>query len=48
MKATPLPEPRIDTARALSDPFGIVRGRERFTAVIRLYDNQGLYEKEKD
>ena len=47
-KAVPFPEPRIDTDRALSDPFGIVRDREEFTAVIRLYNDQGLYEKEKD
>ncbi len=47
-KDTPLPEPQTDIEKALSDPFGIVRDREEFTAVIRLYDYQGLYEKEKD
>ena len=41
------PVPRIDVDEALSDPFGIVRDDEEFTAIIRLDGWQGLYEKEK-
>ena len=37
----------FDINKALSDPFGIVRDKEEFTAVVKLSDWQGLYEKEK-
>ena len=41
------PIPDVDIEKALSDPFGIVRGEEEFDAVIKLSDWQGYYEKEK-
>ncbi len=47
-EAARMPEPQLDMKNVLSDPFGIVRDREEFTAVIKLHDYQGLYEKEKD
>lgn len=47
-KKTKMPAPRTDMKKVLSDPFGIVRDREEFTAVIKLYDYQGWYEEEKD
>ncbi len=47
-KKTNMPAPQTDMKKVLSDPFGIVRDREEFTAVIKLHDYQGLYEKEKE
>lgn len=41
------PNTDFDINKALSDPFGIVRDKEEFTAVVKLSDWQGLYEKEK-
>ena len=41
------PIPLLDVEKALSDPFGIVRGDEEFTAVIKFSGWQGSYEKEK-
>ena len=46
-KNNPYPKPNIDIEKALSDPFGIVRGEEEFDAVVKLSDWQGYYEKEK-
>ena len=41
------PETEFDITKALSDPFGIVRSEEEFTAVVKLDEWQGLYELEK-
>ena len=41
------PEPEIDIEPIFSDPFGIVREEEPFTAVVRIDWDQGCYEKEK-
>lgn len=41
------PETDFDINKALSDPFGIVRSDEEFTAVVKLDEWQGLYELEK-
>ena len=41
------PETSFDVEEALCDPFGIVRDEKEFTAVVRLSEWQGLYEKEK-
>ena len=46
-KNIPYPTPDVDIKKALSDPFGIVRGEEEFDAVVKLSDWQGYYEKEK-
>lgn len=46
-EAAPYPKPNIDIEKALSDPFGIVRDKKEFDAVIKLSDWQGYYEKEK-
>ena len=43
----PYPTPDVDIDKALSDPFGIVREKEEFDAVVKLSDGQGYYEKEK-
>lgn len=47
MAKTQRPEPSVDIDWILSDPFGIVRGKTEFDAVVRLDYWQGLYEKEK-
>lgn len=41
------PEADFDIDKALSNPFGIVRDKEEFTAIVKLDKWQGLYEKEK-
>ena len=41
------PETDFDVDKALSDPFGIVRSSDEFTAVVKLDEWQGLYELEK-
>ena len=46
-EADSYPKPNIDIEKALSDPFGIVRDKKEFDAVIKLSDWQGYYEKEK-
>ena len=46
-EVVPYPKPNIDIEKALSDPFGIVRDKKEFDAVIKLSDWQGYYEKEK-
>lgn len=46
-EAVPYPKPNVDIEKALSDPFGIVRGKKEFDAVVKLSDWQGYYEKEK-
>ena len=43
----PYPTPDVDIDKALSDPFGIVREKEEFDAVVKLSEGQGYYEKEK-
>lgn len=46
-KNIPYPKPNVDIEKALSDPFGIVRDKKEFDAVVKLSDWQGYYEKEK-
>ena len=44
----PRPEPQIDINSILNDPFGIVSDSEKFTAVVKLSEYQGAYERERD
>ena len=44
----PRPESQIDINSILNDPFGIVSDSEKFTAVVKLSEYQGAYERERD
>lgn len=41
------PDTDFDIDKALADPFGIIREKKEFTAVVRIDKWQGLYELEK-